>query len=164
MATIENNNIIQHLGSRLKAVVQLVKPGPPKVPTPITDLEDATRKETVVDEKRLVQQRVRVKFPVRFREIRDEKETEITAEHHDRVKVSYSKNLSEGGMFIVTKEELYFDYLLRLHIFLPSTPIFISTLARVIWTDEEGAGVSFVAMEPPDMESLKAYIGKIAQD
>jgi hypothetical protein len=164
MATIENNNIIQHLGSRLKAAVQLVKIGSSQAPTPILKLEGVFPEVTVISEKRLVQQRVRVKFPIRFREIRDEKETEITAEHHDRVKVSYSKNLSEGGMFIVTREELYFDYLLRLHIFLPSTPLFISTLARVIWTDEEGAGVSFVGMEPRDKESLKAYIGKIAQD
>jgi hypothetical protein len=164
MATIENNNIIQHLGSRLKAAVQLIKTGASQAPVPINNLENHSPEETVISEKRMVHQRVRVKFPVRFREIRDENETEITAEHHDRVKVSYSKNLSEGGMFIVTKEELYFDYLLRLHIFLPSTSIFITTLAPVIWTDQEGAGVSFVAMEPRDMESLKAYIGKIAQD
>ncbi|GEM_PF-2956656 len=164
MATTKNNNIIQHLGSRLKAAVQLVKTAYSQGPIPIKNFENTHLEETFISEKRLVQQRVRVKFPVRFREIRNEKEAEITAEQHDRVKVSYSKNLSERGMFIVTKEELYFDYLLRLHIFLPSTPLFISTLARVIWTDEEGAGVSFVAMEPRDMESLKEYIGKIAQD
>lgn len=162
MAAIENNNIIQHLVSRLKAAVQLVKNASVPAPAPVKNPQRDPR--TPFSEKRMVQQRVRVKFPVRYRAIRDEKESEITAEYHDGVQVSYSKNLSEGGMFIVTKEELYFDYLLRLHIFLPSTPVFISTLARVIWTDEEGAGVCFVAMELRDVETLKGYIGKIAQD
>lgn len=163
MATIENNYLIQDLASRLKAAVQLVKNASVQAHIPIKNIE-VELQEKPYSEKRMVQQRVRVKFPLRFREIHDEQETEITAEHHDHVKVSHSKNLSEGGMFIVTKDELRFDYLLRLHVFLPSQPIFISTLARVIWTDEEGAGVSFVAMEPRDVETLKQYISKIARD
>ena len=46
-------------------------------------------------------------------------------------------NISLGGVFLVTKEELPVESLVRLHLFLPSMP-FISTLARGLWTDQQG--------------------------
>jgi len=118
-------------------------------------------KDTLFREKRKVQQRILAKVPIRYWSIRDE-ETEILFERNLDVKVSYSMNISLGGVFLVTKEELPVESLVRLHLFLPTVP-FISTLARVLWTDVQGAGVCFVGMKTKEVESLKEYLTQIIE-
>jgi hypothetical protein len=118
-------------------------------------------KDTLFGEKRKVQQRILAKIPIRYWGIRDE-ETEILFEQNLEVKVSYSMNVSLGGIYLVTKEELPVESMVRLHLFLPSTP-FISTLAKVLWTDKQGAGVCFVGMKPREVATLKEYLTQLAE-
>ncbi len=114
-------------------------------------------------EKRKIEKRVPAKIPVRYMEVREDVQDEISQEHHDHVRVSFSKNISSGGIFLITQEELTVEGLLRLHLFLPSSPEFISVLARVMWTDQEGAGLCFVGMKQKELEGLKEQIAQMSE-
>jgi hypothetical protein len=124
-------------------------------------LKGSMPKDILFLEKRKVQERILAKIPIRYWSIRDE-ETEILFERNLDVKVSYSMNISLGGVFLVTKEELQVESMIRLHLFLPSTP-FVSTLARVLWTDPQGAGVCFVGMKPKEVAALKEYLTQLKE-
>lgn len=124
-------------------------------------LKGSMSKSILFQEKRKVQERILAKVPIRYWSVRDE-ETEILFDRNLDVKVSYSMNISLGGVFLVTKEELPVESLIRLHLFLPSQP-FLSTLARVLWTDVQGAGVCFVGMKPKEVESLKEYLTQLKE-
>jgi hypothetical protein len=115
------------------------------------------------NEKRQVEKRVRAQIPVRYLPVHEDQQQEISREHHDRVRVSFSKNVSSGGIFLITKEELTVEGLLRLHLFLPSSSEFISVLARVMWTDREGAGLCFVGMKQKELERLKEQVGQMTE-
>jgi len=165
MPNTEKIKMLNRLTPHLKAAAQLVKtasllkvsmskkkPNPKNIPVPM-----------LFNEKRQVEARVPAQIAVRYRAIKGENETEAAFDHHEDVKVSFSKNVSSGGIFLVTKEDLDFESLLHLHVFLPHRPEFISVLARVMWTDQEGAGLCFVGMRQAEAAVLKEHIGKISK-
>jgi hypothetical protein len=170
MATTETPNIFDRLGLHLRTAALIVKTSSlfharstaknrdrflKKTPTP---------KEMIPHERRIVEQRVVAKIPVRYRAVHDEDDSEIAFAESKEVKVSYSMNVSSGGMYIATKEELPVESLLRLHIFPLSASFYISTLARIMWTDKGGAGVCFEGMRPKEVETLKEYIRNVVKD
>jgi Tfp pilus assembly protein PilZ len=168
MPNIEKIKMLNRLTPHFKAAAQLVRT------TSLLKISMSNKKQSgyskntsmplLFNEKRQVEARVPAQIAVRYRAIKGENETEAVFDHHDEVKVSFSKNVSSGGIFLVTKEELDFESLLHLHIFLPHTPQFISVLARVMWTDQEGAGLCFVGMKQAEVERLKEQIEKIKKD
>ena len=109
------------------------------------------------DDKRKNGPRIRAKVPVRYWEIRDE-EAEILFEGDQEAQVSYSMNLGTGGLYLFLKERVKVERLLRLHLFLPSTPEFLSVLARVVWVDNFGAGLCFEKIKAKDHAVLKEYL------
>jgi len=157
--------MLNRLTPHLKAAAQLVKIASLlKISMPNKKQAGYSKNVTVpllFNEKRQIESRVPAQIAVRYRAIKGENEAEAAFDHHDDVKVSFSKNVSSGGIFLVTKEDLDFESLLHLHIFLPHTPEFISVLARVMWTDKEGAGLCFVDMKQAEVAVLKEQIRKI---
>jgi hypothetical protein len=163
MPNTEKIKMLNRLTPHLKAAAQLVKTASLlKISMSNKKQPDHTKHTPIhFSEKRQVEARVPAKIPVRYRALKGGDESEAAFDHHEDVKVSFSKNVSSSGMFLVTKEELYFESLLHLHIFLPNTHEFVSVLARVMWTDREGAGLCFVGMKQAELAALKEHIGKI---
>ncbi len=167
MPNTEKIKMLNRLTPHLKAAAQLVKTASllkiSMANKKTRDRSPNTNTPMLFNEKRQVETRVSAKIPVRYRAIKNENETEAAFDHHDDVKVSFSKNVSSGGIFLVTKDELDFESLLHLHVFLPHSPEFVSVLARVMWTDKEGAGLCFVGMKQAELERLKDQIRKITR-
>jgi hypothetical protein len=105
--------------------------------------------------------RVSTKIPIRYHEVPNKNEIEKIDEHNTRVKASHSMDVSLGGLCLVSKEPLNVGSFLRLHIYMASESVFISTLARVVWANNAGAGIRFLAMKDEEMMALKEHINKI---
>lgn len=82
---------------------------------------------------------------------------------------AYSKDISGGGIRLMTPERLVCDSILELKFFLPGSrePIFVT--GRVVWTEkfEEGAlgpaeaydaGIEFISIRPEDKEKIRQYV------
>jgi hypothetical protein len=106
--------------------------------------------------------RFSTRIPIRYRVLHNAKEIEAIDEHNKKTEVSQSADISLGGLRLVTKEVLKLGSFLRLHISVPSKFLFISTLARVVWTTKKGAGIHFVAMKEDDVKILNEYINKMS--
>ena len=112
---------------------------------------------TMVMDKR-ADSRVSKHISVRYQAVHNEIEIATSETNNENLEVSHSENVSLGGLYLITMETLKVGALLRLHISLPEKLVFITTLARVTWTDQKGAGIHFLALKNEDMESLSAFI------
>ena len=161
MSETYKNKIFERLSPHLKNAAKAVRTvssfgfNRGKMSSPQHPKSESSDHGIPFSEKRKIEKRVSAKIPVRYLAIEGEQEHEILEKHHDQVQVSFSKNISSGGIFLCTQEELTVESLLRLHLFLPSSVDFVSVLARVMWTDQEGAGLCFVGMKQKEMERLK---------
>jgi len=161
MVTPRKKSLFQSLTPHLKAAVHRLKAAASPSRLSPSHPKPSTKSTPTFIEKRLIEERVPVKIPVRYMPVKGDKELELRAEDQDKVQVTYSKNLSSGGMFLVTKNELFFDSLLLLNVFLPSSGTYLSALAKVMWTDKEGAGLAFVEMNFKNLEKLKNYLKEV---
>lgn len=105
--------------------------------------------------------RVPIKIPIKYSLAENEKEFETLDERKNRQKASHSLDLSLGGLYLVAEEVLKVGNILRLKIYLLSESVFISALAQVVWANQKGAGIRFLAMKDADVEALKDYIDKV---
>jgi len=104
--------------------------------------------------------RVSVKIPVKYRLIEDQKELDSVFERRKREQTSNTMDVSLGGLYIVAEQVLKVGSILRLDISVPNRPSLISAFAEVVWANETGGGLHFLAMREEDVESLKAYLTK----
>ncbi len=102
--------------------------------------------------------RLSAEIHVRYRLIEDQKEMDSVIELRKREQNTRTSDLSLGGMYIVADRVLSMGTILRLDIFLPgkSLPAF----AEVVWANETGAGLHFLAMKESDREFLQAYLNR----
>ncbi len=106
--------------------------------------------------------RVQKAIPIRFRVIDDQKEIESLLDRKKRDQKAETIDLSEGGVYITAMDRLKIGCILRLDIQLAESPIPLSAFAEVVWSNETGAGLRFLAMKEEDAEKLKSYIEKTA--
>jgi len=111
-----------------------------------------------------VHPRVSVKIPVKFRVIEDQKELETVFERRKKEQTTRTMDLSLGGLYIVADSVLNIGSILRLDISLPERSSLISAFAEVVWSNETGAGLHFLAMKEDDVENLKNYLNKAGGD
>ena len=104
--------------------------------------------------------RVSIKIPVKYRLIEDQKELDSVFERRKREQSSSTMDVSLGGLYIVAEQILKVGSILRLDISVPNRPSLISAFAEVVWANETGGGLHFLAMREDDVESLKAYLTK----
>jgi len=68
-------------------------------------------------------------------------------------------NLGDGGVGLITKEEISVGTLLSLPLALPGTGRELSIQARVLWTREYGAlGCEFVQIPPADLQIMLDWL------
>ncbi len=108
--------------------------------------------------------RVSVKMPVKYRVIEDQKEIDSVFERKKKEQTSRTMDLSLGGLYLVADQILAVGSILRLDVALPSQPGLISAFAEVVWSNETGGGLHFLAMKEEDVESLKNYINQISPE
>ncbi len=104
--------------------------------------------------------RVSVKIPVKYRVIEDQKELETVFERKKKEQTTRTMDVSLGGLYIVADQILNVGSILRLDISLPEKSTLISAFAEVVWANETGGGLHFLAMKEDDVEFLKNYLIK----
>jgi c-di-GMP-binding flagellar brake protein YcgR len=104
--------------------------------------------------------RVSVKIPLKYRVIEDQKELETVFERKKKEQTTRTMDVSLGGLYIVADQILNVGSILRLDISLPEKSVFISAFAEVVWSNETGGGLHFLAMKEDDVEFLKNYLIK----
>jgi len=106
--------------------------------------------------------RVTVEIPVKYRLIDDQKELESVFERKKRDTHSRSLDVSLGGIYITADQNMKIGSILRLEITVPEPQKLISAFAEVVWSNDTGGGLHFLAMKEEDSEALKSYIEKIS--
>jgi hypothetical protein len=107
-----------------------------------------------------VHPRVSVKIPVKFRVIEDQKEIETVFERRKKEQTTQTMDVSLGGLYIVADQLLNVGSILRLDISIPEKNGLVSAFAEVVWSNETGGGLHFLAMKEEDVEFLKGYLTK----
>ncbi len=107
-----------------------------------------------------VHPRISVKIPVKYRVIEDQKEIETVFERKKREQTSQTMDVSLGGLYLVADQVLNVGSILRLDISLPGHSVMISAFAEVVWSNETGGGLHFLAMKEEDVDSLKNYLSQ----
>jgi c-di-GMP-binding flagellar brake protein YcgR len=105
--------------------------------------------------------RVTVEIPVKYRLIDDQKELESVFDRKKRDTLSRSLDLSLGGIYITSEQSMKVGSILRLEISVPESPTVISAFAEVIWSNDTGGGLHFLAMKDEDTQYLKVYLEKL---
>ncbi len=106
--------------------------------------------------------RISVKIPVKYRVIEDQKELETVFERKKREQTTRTLDVSLGGLYIVAEQVLNIGSILRLDISIPEKSSLISAFAEVVWSNETGGGLHFLAMKEDDVESLKNYLAHLS--
>lgn len=109
-----------------------------------------------------VHPRLSVKIPVKYRVIEDQKELETVFERKKKEQTTRTMDVSLGGLYIVAEQVLNIGSILRLDISIPEKSALISAFAEVVWSNETGGGLHFLAMKEDDVESLKTYLGTLS--
>lgn len=104
--------------------------------------------------------RISIKIPVKYRVIEDQKEIETVFERKKREQTSQTMDVSLGGLYLVADQVLNVGSILRLDIILPEMSRAISAFAEVVWSNETGGGLHFLAMKEEDVDSLKNYLSQ----
>lgn len=109
-----------------------------------------------------VHPRISVKIPIKYRLIEDQKELETVFERKKKEQTTRTMDVSLGGLYIVAEQLLNIGSILRLDISLPGSTSLISAFAEVVWSNETGGGLHFLAMKEDDVESLKNYLSQVS--
>src|SRR5579859_5456293 len=96
--------------------------------------------------------RLSLKITVKYRVIEDQKEIDSVFERRKKEKNTQTVDMSLGGMYIVAEQVLNVGAILRLDMTLPDKPGTLSAFAEVVWANETGGGLHFLAMKEEDME------------
>ena len=105
-----------------------------------------------------VHPRLSAKIHVKYRLLEDQKEIESVLELRKNEKTTQAADLSQGGMYIVAARPLEMGNILRLEIGLPGRRDPLPAFAEVVWANETGGGLRFVAMKEEDKGFLRAYL------
>jgi c-di-GMP-binding flagellar brake protein YcgR len=107
-----------------------------------------------------VHPRVSVKIPVKYRVIEDQKEIETVFERKKREQTSQTMDVSLGGLYLVSEQVMNVGSILRLDIAIPDNSRMVSAFAEVVWSNETGGGLHFLAMKEEDVDALKNYLNQ----
>ncbi len=104
--------------------------------------------------------RVQLAVPVKYRVIDDQKEIANLLERKKRDLQSKTVDLSEGGVYIGAPVILSVGTILRIEINLSDGGSLLSAFAEVVWANDTGAGLRYLAMKEEDAVRLKDHLDK----
>ncbi len=116
--------------------------------------------EAFLLKERRVHPRISIKIPLHFRIIDDRDEIKSVLELRKKEKDGRTLDASLGGLCIVTDHPIKEGSILKLEIFVPDEPVKIRGMAEVVWCNESGGGIRFLAMDETDREIMKNYLSK----
>jgi c-di-GMP-binding flagellar brake protein YcgR len=105
--------------------------------------------------------RISETIPVKYRLIEDPREL-ISLPERKEEKTVQCKDISTGGLCVVTDQFVEVGSTLRLDISFPTIPHLISAYAEVVWADETGEGLKFLAIKEDDQNKIKNYIDRMS--
>jgi hypothetical protein len=105
--------------------------------------------------------RVSLEIPLKCRLMEGALHADSISEMRKRTIKSTSSDVSLGGMYIRAEQPLSVGTIMALDFSLPKKPAGLSAFAEVIWTNEEGAGIHFLALKEEDLESLKETLSNV---
>ncbi len=106
--------------------------------------------------------RVSIQIPLKIRLIEDPMGMTNLSELRKREINSKTLDASLGGMFISSEEKLNLGSIMSMNFSLPEFPVNISAFAEVVWSNNNGSGVHFLALKEDDLASLKFTLAKIS--
>lgn len=107
-----------------------------------------------------VHPRVSVKVAVKYRVIEEQREIESVFERKNRDKTSQTLDVSLGGLYLVADQVINVGSILRLDIDIPGQSSKVSAFAEVVWSNDSGLGLHFLAMKDGDVDTLKNYLSQ----
>ncbi len=110
-------------------------------------------------EKRLLP-RFALEIPVKFRVMNEQKVIESFSERQEKEKSGKTKDVSLGGLYLVTDHEMKKGNIIQLDLMIPCRMGTLKTFANVAWNNELGAGLKLLAMPHDEKECLKCYMDK----
>jgi hypothetical protein len=119
-------------------------------------------KASLHKEKR-VYPRISVTMPVHYRVLEDQKAIESLQERRQKEMGAITRDVSLGGMFLVAEKPLTAGHMLVLHISVPGHPGRLSAYAEVVWSNDGGGGLRFLAMSDGDLEIFQTYMDSISE-
>lgn len=106
--------------------------------------------------------RIPVQIPIRYRLLEDKKEIKHIYGLGKTEKVAKTVDTSLGGMYIVADQALNVEGILSLKIALPERTEVISAFAEVVWSNEKGAGLRFLAIKEQDINALAEHLKTVS--
>jgi c-di-GMP-binding flagellar brake protein YcgR len=125
-------------------------------------MERKMPKASLCKEKR-VYPRLSATLPVHYRVLEDQKAIESLQERRQKEMRAISKDVSLGGMFLVTEKPLTVGHMLLLHILVPGHLVKLSAYAEVVWSNNNGSGLKFLAMNDEALGIFQSYLDSISQ-
>ena len=116
--------------------------------------------ESYLLKERRVHPRISVKIPLVFKVLDDQEEIKNIIEKRQKEINPQAMDVSLGGIFIMSDQPLQEGNILNLEITIPGAPEKLKAIVEVVWANETGGGIQFLAMAEPDVETLKAYLDK----
>ncbi len=118
-------------------------------------------KESMFVEKR-VSPRVPIQLPVKYRLIEDPMGIGSISEMRKKEIASQTRDASLGGMFISADEKLNVGSIMSINFTLPEVSSYLSAFAEVVWSNNNGGGIHFLALKDEDMNTLKNTLTKVS--
>ncbi len=116
--------------------------------------------EAYLQKDRRVNPRVDAIIPIVFRVLDDPKEIRSIRDRGKKEVHHPTLNVSLGGMYIVADQTLEQGNILSFDIPIPGVVKKLNAMAEVVWSNEMGGGIRFLAMKNNDLKTFKAYIDK----
>jgi c-di-GMP-binding flagellar brake protein YcgR len=111
---------------------------------------------------RRVYPRISVKIPIVFRVLDDKAEIKSILDLRKKEKHGHTMDVSLGGLCVMSEQPVQTGNVLRLDISIPDTSKSLKAMAEVVWANDTGGGIRFLAMDEADIETLKSYLSKAA--
>lgn len=101
--------------------------------------------------------RVREEVPVNCR-VFDDKPIDHLPRREELEWATRISNISLGGVYLEARRQLAPGSILKLSLSPPGWQEPLPAFGEIVWTREEGCGVSFLAMKEEDRERLRAHL------
>ena len=102
-----------------------------------------------------------MKIPVTFKIIEDHGNVKNIKALADKLKVGQTVDSSLGGIYVVADQPFKIGDILNLKITIPNLTTPLTAYADVVWANDTGAGLQFLAIRDSDLESFASYLKSI---
>jgi c-di-GMP-binding flagellar brake protein YcgR len=116
--------------------------------------------KTKTADKRRDNPRVPIKIPVQFFPAEDKKVLKKIEDWRESKKFAVTLDLSPGGMHLALDHPLAVGSVLEFKIYILDQVRVVTVFARVVWVNENSAGLRFLLIKPAEMDALTSFLKK----